>query len=92
MYNAIIHLDGNRSNCEATNLMWRPRWYAIRYHRMFNEDPSNASVMIQETGEIFGTLRELCVKYGLYEGYTYLDVIRGEPCFHYGYHIKRYRP
>lgn len=88
-YNSVIHLDGDRGNCEASNLMWRPRWYAIKYHQMFNEKPFDVSVTIEETGEIFGTLREACMKYGLYERYTYVDMCNGSKCFHYGFTFKR---
>lgn len=88
-YNSVIHLDGDRGNCEANNLAWRPRWYAIRYHKMFEEDPINVSVYIDDTGETFGTLREACVKYGLIEKYTYVDLCNGDKCFHYGYRFRR---
>lgn len=88
-YNSVIHLDGNRANCEAINLAWRPRWYAIRYHKMFDEEPINVSVYIDETGETFGTLREACVKYGLIEKYTYVDLCNGDRSFHHGYRFRR---
>lgn len=88
-YNSIIYLDGDRGNCQANNLMWRPRWYAIRYHAMFDKEPINVSVLIEDTGEIFGTLREACMKYGLVEDYTYVDLCNGDRCFHYGFIFKR---
>ena len=88
-YNSVIHLDGDRGNCEANNLAWRPRWYAIRYHKMFDEEPINVSVYIDETGETFGTLREACVKYGLIEKYAYVDLCNGDRSFHHGYRFRR---
>lgn len=39
MFDTPIHLDGDRDNCYAYNLMWRPRWFAIRYHRQFKLPP-----------------------------------------------------
>lgn len=90
MYNTLIYLDGDKTNCAASNLMWRPRWYAVRYHKMFGETPINVSVIIQETGETFATLRDLCVKYGLDEKYTYVDMLNDNECFHYNFRIKRY--
>lgn len=91
-YNSIIHLDNDRTNCSANNLMWRPRWYAMLYRRMFTEHPSLTSVIIEETGEVFGTLREACVKYGLYDKHTYNDMYNGDPCFHYHYRFKPFYP
>lgn len=35
LFDTPIHLDGDRANCVALNLMWRPRWFAIRYHQQF---------------------------------------------------------
>lgn len=34
-FDTVIHLDGNRENCRAENLMWRPRWFAIAFHKQF---------------------------------------------------------
>ena len=88
-YNSVIHLNGDRADCSANNLMWRPRWFTIKYHRMFDVQPINVSVQIEETGEIFGTLRDACVKYGLVEQDTYVQMLNNEGSFHYGYHFKR---
>lgn len=90
LYNTPIFLDGDKTNCAASNLMWRPRWYAVCYHKMFAEKPINVSILVQDTGEVFGTLREMCTKYGLVEKYTYVDMLNDERCFHYGYRLKRY--
>lgn len=88
-YNSIINLNGDRGDCSANNLMWRPRWFAIKYNRMFDKPPFNVSVVIEETGEIFGTLREACMKYGLIEQDTYVTMLNNDQCFHYGYHFRR---
>ena len=69
-FNTIIHLDGDRANCRSDNLAWRPRWFAINYHmerhkkpyRNFHED-----IRIVETWEVFDTLSEPAMKYGLLE-------------------------
>ena len=34
-FNTPIHLDSDQRNCEATNLVWRPRWFAYKYHQQF---------------------------------------------------------
>jgi hypothetical protein len=38
IFNTPIHLDGDLTNCEATNLLWRPRWFAYQYHRQFTHN------------------------------------------------------
>lgn len=36
-FNTPIQLDGDKGNLHASNIMWRPRWFAIRYTRqMYN--------------------------------------------------------
>lgn len=32
---SVIHLDGNLENYFVENLMWRPRYFTVRYHRQF---------------------------------------------------------
>lgn len=34
-FDTPINLDGDRSNNNASNLLWRPRWYATEYFRQF---------------------------------------------------------
>jgi len=35
IFDTPIHMDGELTNCRADNLVWRPRWFAIKYHRQF---------------------------------------------------------
>jgi hypothetical protein len=32
----VVHLDGDKTHCDANNLVWRPRWYAWQYCHQFN--------------------------------------------------------
>jgi hypothetical protein len=34
-FNTPIYLDGDKLNAAASNLMWRPKWFAMRYHKQF---------------------------------------------------------
>lgn len=49
LFNTIIHLDGDLSNCEATNLMWRPRWFTYQYHRQFT---AQRDICIDDLGQM----------------------------------------
>ena len=75
--NSIIHLDGDKTNVDISNLARRPRWFAVEYHQQFHNYHFNNSftkpVYRVETGEHEGTIPEVCVKYGL----LYLDVMVG---------------
>lgn len=74
-FDTPIHLDGDLMNCRADNLMWRPRWYAIRFHQQFhlpvfhNDHGKRVDL---ETGMVYQNLKEVCCHNGLY----YYDVIK----------------
>jgi hypothetical protein len=65
---SVIHLDGDKSNCRATNLAWRPRYFAIKYHqqfetRMFHE--SRIPITDVQTGVRYPTAQAAVVQHGL---------------------------
>lgn len=37
IFDTPIQLDGNKNNLRADNIVWRPRWFAWRYTRQFEE-------------------------------------------------------
>lgn len=90
-YNSIIHLNGDRSDCRAQNIMWRPRWFALKYHKMFDDTPFRVMVYIPSLDRVFGSLREFCTTYGLIELDAYHDMFNQRPCYHYGWVIERYQ-
>jgi hypothetical protein len=52
LFDTLIHLDGNLENCESTNLVWRPRWFAYQYHRQFTYNASSCIYGVGLTGPI----------------------------------------
>ncbi|UVK59368.1 HNH endonuclease [Gordonia phage Pherobrine] len=80
-FNSVIQHDGDKTNCQAINLSWRPRWFVVEYNRMFSQTPVNISVVHEPSGEIFGTLREACVKFGLVEERAYINILNGDSIF-----------
>lgn len=88
-YNSIIHLNNDRTDCYFENLMWRPRWYALKYRRMFEQEPIQCGVYIADTDETFDLLRDACVKYGLAENDVYLDMQNNRRVFHYDWDFLR---
>lgn len=79
-FNSIIHLDNDRQNCSAENLKWRPRGYALQYHRQFDdgnrfieicapfieltEKRTQAFENFAQAGKTFGVL-DRAIKYNL---------------------------
>lgn len=66
-FDTPINLDGDRWNNASYNLAWRPRWFALKYHHQFHEEPAGFAVPIQEvkSGEIFDNSWHAATKYGL---------------------------
>ena len=74
-FDTPIHLDGDRLNCRVDNLAWRPRWFAIKYHKQFRyEDFYNIQVHLVEleTGQHYESVKDACTTNGLY----FQDVIK----------------
>lgn len=67
-FDTPINLDGDRTNNFVENLAWRPRWFAVKYHKQFKNPYLNRnalSVIDTKTGEIFTSEIDACIKYGL---------------------------
>lgn len=81
-FNTPIHLDGDRENCRADNLMWRPRWFAVQYHRQF-ESPefhaSNVHIRELDSGREYYSVKECCMALGLYYNDVYRSYVHDRP-------------
>ena len=65
-FDSIINLDGDRRNNFATNLMWRPRWFALKHQRQFfSRTGTGVPVFDQDTGEEYATAWEAAIVNGL---------------------------
>lgn len=65
-FDTPIHLDGNLDNNHLENLMWRPRWFAIRFQRQFSRTPCvEKPIQDKHTGERFRNSMAACMKFGL---------------------------
>jgi len=42
IFDTPIQLNGEVTDVTAWNLLWRPRWFAVRYSRQFTAAPKNA--------------------------------------------------
>ena len=72
-FDTPIHLDGDQNNACALNLMWRPRWYAYRYHRQFRVESeiTPGPVRDLETKEIYEDLWIPVIRYGI----LYMEIV-----------------
>ena len=69
-FDTPINLDGDRYNNRLENLLWRPRWFAIKYNRQFRY-PSDLHIsrplVDKKTGEVSLNSMECAKTYGLLE-------------------------
>jgi len=73
-----INLDGNRLNNHYSNLMWRPRWFAVKYHKQFKpgyRPALNQKFEDVETKQQFDNSLEAAVIYGLIDVDIFLAVL-----------------
>ena len=87
-FDCPIHLDGNRKNCNADNLMWRPRWFAVRYHKQFNNHAfhnATPKIRCEDTGEKFYTMKDPATKYGMIGMEILNAAVNGQCVFPQGY-------
>lgn len=69
-----INLDGDRDNNCAANLLWRPSWFAVKYHQQFRTiSRLNKMPRIRDTktGEIFDDMWIPIMRWGL----LYNDIV-----------------
>lgn len=80
----VIYLDGDRRNCNASNLKWAPRWYAINYHRQFTDGFKNSiftQVINLDTGKIYPNGRAVCVEHGLLSTNLMVGIVNKRPVY-----------
>lgn len=69
-FSTPINLDGDRTNNHVDNLMWRPRWFAVKYNRQFTHPSElyiSTPIMEMRTREVSINSRAACMRYGLLE-------------------------
>jgi len=85
IFDTPIQIDGDRSNCRADNLMWRPRWYAVLYNRQFTKERYEAPIdepirAINERERFPDSLSAAC-RYGLLEREVVLSIVNNTPAW-----------
>lgn len=66
-FDTPINRDGDRSNNDVSNLLWRPRWFATKYFQQFHNGERGFDVPVVETKteEWFPTSWPAAIRYGL---------------------------
>lgn len=75
VFDTAINLDGDKRNNRSDNLVWRPRWHAVKYSRQFlpqNPYPHGKKGPVQEVVE--GDIFENIIEAGITNGVLFRDV------------------
>lgn len=84
IFNTPIQLDGDPENCHVDNLMWRPRWYAVKYKRQFEErydQRIDEPIHAVDKYEQFPNSFEAACRYGLLEKEVVLSIVNNTPAW-----------
>ena len=77
-FDTPINLDGDRNNNHVDNLVWRPRWFAVKYNRQFrypSERHISHPLADLKTNEISPNSFECAKRYGLLEEEIVLAIL-----------------
>ena len=77
-FDTPINLDGDRHNNHVDNLVWRPRWFAIRYNQQFRQPYENsisAKIINLKTGEVSENSFICACRYGVLEQDLVLSIL-----------------
>jgi hypothetical protein len=77
-FDTPINLDGDRENNHVINLMWRPRWFAVFYHKQFKHPPKLRihQPIIDIKSRIISPNSHICsMTYGLLEHDLVLSIV-----------------
>jgi hypothetical protein len=83
-FNTPIQLDGDVTNCRADNLMWRPRAYAVKYKRQFEQrydNPIEEPILAIKEGVSFPNSLAAACCYGLLEREVVLSIVNRTPAW-----------
>jgi hypothetical protein len=92
-FDTPIVLDGDRENLVASNIVWRPRWFAIEYIRQFDMYLQDGwwfagPVINETTGDFYESIVDAAIATGSLVRYIRAGIMERKPVFPTGYTFK----
>jgi len=91
-FDTPTHLNGDRLDCRVYNLVWRPRWFAIEFHKtiIHNQFPNwTAPVEIIQTNEVFENPWACAMTHGLLQMDIFMAMLNNRPVFPGGFEFRQ---
>lgn len=88
-----MYLDGNRRNIQPENVIYRPRWYAVKYMRQFKtpfHSPITKPIVATDSGEVYDNSWEATISLGLLEQEVVFSVLNRTPVWPTWQHFELY--
>ncbi len=82
--NTPININGDINDNSASNITMRPRWFAWKYTRQFNESiplEYNIRVLNEQSQLVYDTVMEAGIADGVLWEYVYQSMITGRPVY-----------
>lgn len=83
-FDTPIHKDGNQENNNVNNIVWRPRWFAWKYHRQFDRAHNYSKVgplKDRGSGIVYTNLVEAAIAHGLLFNEIHMSLVNKVPVF-----------
>lgn len=83
-FDTPIQLNGDRQDLHYGNIMWRPRWFAVKFFNQLEDQDKplfKSEIYDVESGTEYADSREAATKNGLLEEDILKSVVNGSPCF-----------
>lgn len=75
VFDTPIHLDNDLCHNHVRNLMWRPRWFAVKYQEQYwnvNYRTSRIAVVDVKREMVYDSVMDACQEFGL----LFIDVLK----------------
>lgn len=90
-FDTPMHLDGNIQNNRSDNLVWRPRWFVLKYTRQFRVMPQwaySGPLINTDTEEVYEDVLAAALK----NGWLFVDIRSsahgGKPIFPHWHEVR----
>lgn len=82
-FDTPIHLNGVIQDCHLYNMVWRPRWFSMKYHAQFKNPPLSIpdSISDRDTGNVYDNPLHAAMVNGILVEEIMNSLLNGADCW-----------